>query len=156
MIRRIWGPAVSQLCRIIYCSRSLLKGSRSDIETHIRRILATARTNNPQAGLTGAMAFTERCFAQVLEGEHENLSCLFQKIRSDSRHTDVKILARSNTRERLFASWSMAYVDTPYGHGHPLAHFSFEAALIDGAAPQALELLKVLRRAAVAGPKSAD
>jgi hypothetical protein len=40
----------------------------------------------------------------------------------------------------------MAYVGTPHAHSrHPLAHFAFEAALTDGALPQAEQLLSCLR-----------
>jgi hypothetical protein len=146
---------VSRLCRIVYCSRSLLKGSRSDIEAQIRTILAKARTNNQETGLTGALTFNERCFAQVLEGADDDLEPLYEKIRRDPRHTDVKILAQSNPARRLFPSWSMAYVDSPSGHGrHPLTHFSFEAALTHGAAPEAQLLLNALRQLVVAKTKA--
>jgi len=145
---------VSRLVRIVYCSRSLLKGSRSDIEAQIRRILATARTRNRETGLTGAMTFNESCFAQVLEGAEDDLAPLYQKIRRDPRHTDVKTLVQDNPPQRLFPSWSMAYVDSPSGHGrHPLAHFSFEAALTHGAAPEAQLLLNALRQVVVAKTK---
>ena len=59
---------MSKLCRIAHCSRSLLKGCRSDIEAQIRQIVATAQTRNSEAGLRGALTFNENCFAQVLEG----------------------------------------------------------------------------------------
>jgi hypothetical protein len=145
---------VSSLCRIVYCSRSLLKGSRSDIEAQIRQILATARTRNREAGLTGAMTFNESFFAQVLEGVDDDLAPLYEKIGRDPRHTDVKTLVRDSPRQRLFPSWSMAYVDTSSGHGrHPLAHFSFEDALTHGAAPEARLLLNALRQVIVAKTK---
>jgi hypothetical protein len=145
---------VSSLCRIVYCSRSLLKGSRSDIEVQIRQILATARTRNPEAGLTGALTFNESCFAQVLEGADDDLALLYEKIRRDPRHTDVKILMQDNPTRRLFPSWSMAYVGTLSGHRrHPLAHFSFEAALTHGAAPEARLLLDALCQVVVAKTK---
>ena len=145
---------MNKLCRIVYCSRSLLKGSRSDIEAQIRQILATARTRNPAANLTGAMSFNESYFAQVLEGADDDLVPLYEKIRRDPRHTDLKILARELPTHRLFPAWSMAYVDTPSGQGrHPLAHFSFEAALTNGAAPEAQFLLDALRRVVVTKTK---
>jgi len=148
-------PTVSRLCRIVYCSRSLLKGSQSDIESQIRNILAKARINNRRAGLTGALTFNESCFAQVLEGDDGDLGPFYEKIRRDPRHTDVKILAQSNPARRLFPSWSMAYVDSPSGHGrHPLTHFSFEAALTHGAAPEAQLLLNALRQLVVAKTKA--
>jgi hypothetical protein len=138
---------MSRLNRIIYCSRSRLTGSRADIEMQIRNILASARTLNKAAGLTGALTFNENCFAQVLEGAADDLMPVIERIRRDRRHADVKILAQNQPANRMFASWSMAFAERPGGHErHPLAHFSFEAALIDGAAPEAEQLLDTLRR----------
>jgi hypothetical protein len=142
---------VSKLCRIVYCSRSLLKGCRSDIEAQIRQIVATAQTRNSEAGLRGALTFNENCFAQVLEGADDDLAPLYEKIRCDPRHTDVKMLMQDNPTRRLFSSWSMAYVGTASGHRrHPLAHFPSEAAPTHGAAPEALLLLDALRQVVVA------
>ena len=147
---------MSKLCRIVYCSRSLLTGSRADIELGIRKILATARLNNRAARLTGALTFTDSCFAQVLEGSLDDLASVFAKIRRDPRHTDLKILEQTSPESRLFPKWSMAFVDTPDGDGdHPLAHFSFEAALSNGAAPEAERVLSALRRLVVAKSKLA-
>jgi len=145
---------MSGLSRIVYCSRSRLTGSRADIEMQIRQILATARTSNKEAHLTGALTFNENCFAQVLEGAPEDLTAVFAKIRRDPRHTDVKVLTQDAPTRRMFASWSMAFVDTPAGQGrHPLSHFAFEAALTDGAAPEAERLLDALRQIVVVQAK---
>jgi hypothetical protein len=135
------------LLRVVYCSRNRITGSPADIEVQIRNILATARTNNPKSRLTGALAFNESCFAQVLEGYSDDLQPLLDRIRRDPRHSDLKVLAKSKATRRFFAQWSMAYVDTPQSDGrHPLAHFSFEAALTRGATPEADQLLHALRR----------
>jgi hypothetical protein len=139
------------LCRIVYCSRSRLTGSRADIEMRVREILATARVKNHANGLTGALAFTDSCFAQVLEGALDELGPVMARIRADPRHADLKVLEHSSPEARLFPNWSMAYVDTPEGDGrHPLAHFSFETALTDGASPEAARVLEALRRVVVA------
>ena len=145
---------MSKLFRIVYCSRSLLTGSRAEIEVAIRQILATARRNNRAAHLTGALAFTDNCFAQVLEGSLEDLAPVFARIRHDPRHTDLKILEQTSPESRAFSRWSMAFVDTPDSGGdHPLAHFSFEAALADGAGPEAEQVLHALRRLVIAKSK---
>jgi hypothetical protein len=138
---------MSKLLRIAYCSRSLLTGSPADLESHTRIILATARTQNRKAHLTGAMTFNDNCFAQVLEGAPGDLLPLFERICRDARHEKVKVLVRAETANRMFPHWSMAYVEPASGGGrHPLAHFSFEAALTDGAAPEAEQLLEALRQ----------
>jgi hypothetical protein len=139
---------MGRLCRIVYCSRSRLSGSRAEIELGIRKILAAARQRNRAARLTGALTFTDSCFAQVLEGDLDDLAPVFTSIRRDPRHTDLKILEQVSPNSRLFPTWSMAFVDTSDdgdGH-HPLAHFSFETALTNGAAPEVERVLNALRR----------
>src|ERR1700722_6191832 len=137
---------MSKLCRIVYCSRSRLTGSRAALEPQIREIVETARTDNHAAGLTGALTLHANCFAQVLEGAIGNLAPIFARIRGDKRHGDLKILAQTEPAHRLFPHWSMTFVDTPHGHRrHPLAHFPFEAALADGAALAAEQLLDAMR-----------
>ena len=146
---------MGRLCRIVYCSRSRLSGSRADIELGIRKILAAARQRNRAARLTGALTFTDSCFAQVLEGDLDDLAPVFTSIRRDPRHTDLKILEQVSPNSRLFPTWSMAFVDTSDdgdGH-HPLAHFSFETALTDGAAPEVERVLNALRRVVVVKSK---
>jgi hypothetical protein len=133
--------------RIVYCSRSSVTGTRAELEVQIRNILATARTNNKAARLTGALTFNDSCFAQVLEGYADDLRPIFDRIRRDPRHSDIKILSSTEPTRRLFPHWSMAYVDTPYDDGcHPLAHFAFEAALTNGAEPEAEQLLHAMRQ----------
>ena len=145
---------MSRLLRILYCSRSCVTGSRAEVEMQIRMILATARTGNREARLTGALTFNENYFAQVLEGAPADLVPLFGRIRHDPRHRDVKILAESHPARRLFPHWSMAFVDAPHGDGrHPLAHFTFEAALTGGTGPEAEQLLKILRQTILVGGK---
>jgi hypothetical protein len=138
---------MSQLIRITYCSRSNLAGSRAEVEVQLRRILAAARHNNREARLTGALTFNENCFAQVIEGPAKELERIFQRIRRDPRHCDVTVLERRETGSRSFPTWSMAYVAAPDSDGrHPLAHFSFEPALTQGAGFEAAKLLDHLRR----------
>jgi hypothetical protein len=134
------------ITRIVYVSRSRLAGSPQDQERQTRRILASARTNNRRAHLTGALTFNEGFFAQALEGSVNDLAPVFERIRGDSRHSNMKILEHVQVERRLFPTWSMGYVSTPTGQErHPLAHFAFEAALTEGAAPEAEQLLRILR-----------
>jgi hypothetical protein len=136
---------------IIYCSRSYLKGTAPELEAQTRRILATARVSNKKAHVTGALAFNEIGFAQVLEGVDSDVMPIFERIRRDPRHGDLRVLSRMQSARRVFPYWSMAYVGTPHGHGrHPLAHFEFEAALTNGALPQATQLLECPRQIVVA------
>jgi hypothetical protein len=147
---------MSKLYRIVYCSRSNLKGSRAEIEVQIRNILAAARNNNREAAVTGAMAFNESWFAQILEGPKDDVARIFGRLRNDNRHRDLRVLQQGATKARLFPTWSMAYADTPDGQGrHPLAHFEFESALTKGSQPEAQKLLDALCQVVTAGDKFA-
>ncbi len=54
------------LLRVVYVSRSLLPETAAEAE--LERILARARRGNAALGITGALLFSEDCFAQALEG----------------------------------------------------------------------------------------
>ncbi len=100
---------MTDLLRIIYCSRSLIAGSAPEIEAEILRILQRSCTNNAAAGLTGALMFSEDWFAQVLEGPTAALEETFERIQCDRRHHDVIVLAVEPVTEREFPTWAMAY-----------------------------------------------
>lgn len=73
------------------------------------RIVATAVKRNPASGLTGALLFTGRHFAQVLEGDSASIDGLMAAISDDSRHDQLMMVARGPLIERRFCDWSMAY-----------------------------------------------
>jgi len=66
--------------------------------------------NNKLADVTGLLVYVDGNFLQVLEGEHEVVSTLLEKISQDHRHTDVKVVYKTIIEKRTFNSWQMAYV----------------------------------------------
>ena len=78
----------------------------------ISDILKTARKNNKQKNITGVLFVGNGFFMQSLEGEEEDVKALFEKIKVDERHSNVKIIGFSELKERRFKSWDMAYIDT--------------------------------------------
>ncbi len=92
---------------LLYISRStILPG---DVEDELNRIIATAVARNSACGLTGALLFTGRHFAQVIEGDSASIDRLMAKISIDPRHDKIRTVARTPLAERLFGDWSMAY-----------------------------------------------
>lgn len=84
------------------------------IPVHSTEMLAIARAalrNNPRLGVTGALYFDGHHFFQVLEGEDTALACLFDTIRADPRHMNVRLVHRGPITERRFENWSMKFVD---------------------------------------------
>lgn len=96
-----------ELYSLVYFSRSTVEPDR--VEAEIRSILDSARKQNSKRDVTGALLFSRGFFAQVLEGPLSSIQSTLEKIRTDSRHTDVSVLSCSPIARRNFASWSMAY-----------------------------------------------
>lgn len=142
---------MSQLHRIVYCSRSLIEGPRAAREAETRRILARSRRNNGAVNITGALMFSDDCFAQVLEGPLEPLTRVFERIQRDPRHHDVAVLNMEATENRYFPGWTMAYAgeDETKGDRHPLAHFSLQTAFAARTEAAGHEILDLLRKVVV-------
>lgn len=101
----------SALRRVIYVSRARPAGM--DQQAMLDDILGAARRNNAKAGVTGALLYSARHFAQVLEGPPEAVDDIFETIQCDARHDDIAVLEVSAPSQRAFAAWSMAYVEAP-------------------------------------------
>ena len=107
------------LRRVVYVSHSLPE--EADMEATLASILDAARRNNAQAGVTGALLYSGRRFAQVLEGPPEAVETIFETIQCDPRHDNIAVLKVTSPPRRAFAGWSMAFVETPEIHPAELA-----------------------------------
>ena len=92
----------------------------SFILPEIYSMLSNAKEYNANHGITGCLLYHSTRFIQLLEGEEEEISSLFNKISKDSRHHQIEIIQRGDTPERLFHKWSMAFHD--YGQNGHSAH----------------------------------
>ena len=97
------------LFSLAYFSRNAINGTAEDMQSAITAILASARRNNARHGVTGALLFSDGCFAQVLEGAREDVELVFETIQCDTRHSDVTIMHLHEVEERSFGEWSMAF-----------------------------------------------
>jgi hypothetical protein len=98
-----------ELFSLAYFSRNAIQGGPHALRTEIAAILAAARRNNARHGVTGALLFSDGCFAQVLEGAREDVEQVFETIQCDPRHADVTIMHLHAIDERSFGEWSMAF-----------------------------------------------
>ena len=98
-----------QLYSLAYFSRNAITGSPEMVHAEIQNILECARRNNRANGVTGALLFSDGCFAQVLEGRQDDVEAIFETIQCDARHADVTILHLHPVERRSFAAWSMAF-----------------------------------------------
>lgn len=109
----------SELHTLAYFSRNAL-GQEGVPTDEIERILHVARRNNLDQGITGALLYSDGCFAQVLEGPLSAVEAIFEKIELDARHRDVKILYFKPLDKRSFGEWSMAFAGSVDAAALPL------------------------------------
>ncbi|UPY37404.1 BLUF domain-containing protein [Sediminicoccus sp. KRV36] len=100
------------LTRLTYFSANLMRGPRWRVAEEVGALLAVARIRNAHLRITGALVVTDDCFAQILEGEAEDLDWLFRSIQADPRHCNVTLIQRALVPERAFADWAMSHVET--------------------------------------------
>lgn len=98
------------LYRLIYLSQNTILGSNENVHKEIEQILAISRQRNAASGITGALMFNRKCFAQVLEGMHDDIQETFERIQCDPRHGDVVVLDFEPVDARRFSQWSMGYI----------------------------------------------
>ncbi|MDX1635131.1 MAG: BLUF domain-containing protein [Marinobacter sp.] len=100
------------LIRLAYASEATFDASptKSGVEPNVARILLTSRRNNPKKGLVGGLYYGDNRFFQYLEGEERAVHELYETIKKDTRHRNVKTLIDEPLKERTFKNWSMKYV----------------------------------------------
>ena len=94
---------MSSLIHVSYASEASIEFSNEAV----RRLLEDARRNNAAIGVTGILLLVDRSFFQVLEGEPDVVSTLYERIERDTRHKHVVKLIREPIEERDFRDWSM-------------------------------------------------
>ena len=92
---------------LFYCSLAKKNISSDDI----LNILKCSRQNNENISVTGILLYWEKTnqFLQVLEGEENIVSNLYDKISKDNRHSLSKIIYQEDIQARGFKVWNMAF-----------------------------------------------
>lgn len=72
-------------------------------------ILTKSRFNNKMLDITGMLIYVNGKFIQVLEGEYDSVTKMYEKIKNDSRHRQVFRLMEGNSDDRIFKDWSMGF-----------------------------------------------
>lgn len=97
--------ADTALMQLVYVSSLSLKGRLNssifaDLERH-------ARAYNTEHGITGILCYGNGHFLQCIEGEKEKVLALQQRIFSDERHKNIKVLLLRAIDQRSFVDWRM-------------------------------------------------
>jgi len=97
----------NNLIQLIYASSAWQLLSQDEI----MHILEVSRRKNAERNITGILLYKDGNFLQVLEGDEEAVSRLYQTIERDQRHKGLILLAKRKIAEREFPDWSMAFVN---------------------------------------------
>jgi hypothetical protein len=95
------------LVRLMYASRALPSVNQDELISILRK----SKANNPGAGITGVLCFSQGIFLQVLEGGRSAVNQLYNRVAADPRHTDVELMIYEEIGQRNFAGWSMGQVN---------------------------------------------
>lgn len=98
------------LTQVVYTSRPRFDPGAPKGQKTLEEIVAAAKRNNSQAGITGYLLVGQEQLAQVLEGEAKSVGQALRRILADSRHESVQVLDMRLVPERSFARWSMGIV----------------------------------------------
>lgn len=72
-------------------------------------LLAQSREKNARLGVTGILLYKDRRFMQVLEGDEQTVRDLYETIKRDERHTNVRTVIEGNIDDREFGEWAMGF-----------------------------------------------
>lgn len=102
------GKLPANLWTISYVSRATSPNDM--IEANLSALCRSAQKYNAKAQITGILTFHNGAFAQILEGPEPALRELLSRIREDTRHHKVRVLADGPIEQRCYADWSMEYL----------------------------------------------
>lgn len=130
------------LHQLIYQSRESRKLTNQDFTD----LLVVARRNNGNQHITGCLFYNGGWLLQVLEGEHAQLSSLYEKIMKDDRHQDCNLMYFEPADKRVFSKWNMGMInlevekDSKYSElKREMEYFSSGSVAI----PLAIKLLRI-------------
>jgi hypothetical protein len=72
-------------------------------------LLDQARAINAEADVSGMLLYKDGSFIQVLEGDEDAVRTIFDRIRKDPRHENVRTLYDEKIARRDFPAWAMGF-----------------------------------------------
>jgi|TARA_B110000238_G_C15944966_1_gene360639 hypothetical protein len=116
------------------------------------KILEAAKNNNSHQDITGSLLYDGGRFIQILEGEKDTITSLYDKISKDPRHSNVKILYLEEASIRLFPTWSMSMLNLQVDKPKNLSELKEILGQIDekkklGSTPVVIKLFRAFQNA---------
>jgi hypothetical protein len=72
-------------------------------------MLAKAKKNNKEKGITGCIVYCNEQFIQLIAGPADAIEVLYSTIKNDDRHYNVTTLLEKKSNTTLWDDWSMAF-----------------------------------------------
>ena len=91
---------------ISYRSLAVDTTSGKDVDA----IIKTARSLNPEFDITGCIIYHRNIFFQIIEGPKKDILTLFDNIKNDERHKDIKVMWKGYKIRREFKNWALATI----------------------------------------------
>ena len=89
-----------KLAYISDCHSGITPATVADIHQQAKR-------NNAANEVTGVLLASNKHFMQFLEGEPQQIEQTYQRIRQDTRHTNVRLIFSRSIGQRQFPNWHM-------------------------------------------------
>ena len=99
-------PDTARPYRALYCSR-IAPRLLPRLDEGLREIMAASIRNNAPSRISGLLVAHDGWFVQALEGPELAVQRRLDIIRADPRHTELKVIARTEATTRAFPQWSM-------------------------------------------------
>ncbi|SNT69028.1 BLUF domain-containing protein [Psychrobacter sp. LV10R520-6] len=105
MVRTLKEIEESALIQLVYVSSlTMMSRFNNSLFTDVK---SRAGANNEQHGITGILCYGNGHFLQCIEGEKAHVLVLLQRISSDKRHKNIKVLLIQAIDQRSFVDWRM-------------------------------------------------
>ncbi|WP_299077596.1 BLUF domain-containing protein [uncultured Ruegeria sp.] len=91
------------LTRLIYYSLR-----NPSVSADVPKLIETSIRNNRAMNVTGILHYNKHAFLQVLEGHRAEVSAIYHRITTDTRHINIILVECVGVNERMFPHWSMA------------------------------------------------
>ena len=90
---------------LVYHSTSIENSSTEELIN----FLSFVRSENISLNVTGILLYHNNEILHIMEGKTDVILPLFEKVKADSRHINVKKLIHFQIKERAYGDWSMAF-----------------------------------------------
>jgi len=95
------------LHELVYVSLAVHEMSSHELTA----LLDESRTFNASHGITGLLIYRSQEFMQLIEGEQNEVLCLFGRIERDPRHRQVDRLWDGPISQRSCTGWAMGFAE---------------------------------------------